>query len=345
MSGSSVHYHRPTRGCDWAFAILLIIPVLSIADDRPTIPLVIRGEMIFDASGHPVMVEAPPAPGPGRTLDAGGAIGVESVVGCDGDPLFAQSPPNPGLQCRNSSFQRIVGSEQQVSDDFLLEEGGAITGLMLWAVYTGDQSVPEIQDLVIRIYEDNRGAPGEVAREESMAVAPVRTEERQIPYNLAIYEFAVTFNEPFEAAENTTYWLSAMGDTDGKLWCWQFNEASGEHLLRRSERFPWISFQSNFAFELCGEGGGGGGDCTGNERIQKAKCKEKRGKFGMTVKLDGGLGEDTYEVELSSGERESGKLKGSGKAKIKFKNLPKGNAKATVKWGCGAEDEADYRCR
>ena len=105
MSGSSVHYHRPTRGCDWAFAILLIIPVLSIADDRPTIPLVIRGEMIFDASGHPVMVEAPPAPEPGRTLDAGGAIGVESVVGCDGDPLFAQSPPNVAL-----ALQRKVTS-------------------------------------------------------------------------------------------------------------------------------------------------------------------------------------------------------------------------------------------
>ncbi len=84
--------------------------------------------------------------------------------------------------------------------------------------------------------------------------------------------------------------------------------------------------------------------CTGNERISKAKCKERRGAGRLTVKLKKGADRDSFRVELSTGESVEGNLNRKGKGKAKFKNLPLGNATATATWGCGAKAQKDYRC-
>ncbi len=88
-----------------------------------------------------------------------------------------------------------------------------------------------------------------------------------------------------------------------------------------------------------------GGGCAGREKISKPKCRQKRGKNRLTVKLKGGLGGDSFAVELSSGQKKEGALNNKGKGKAKFKKLPPGPGTATAAWGCGAQAKKDYDCQ
>lgn len=85
-------------------------------------------------------------------------------------------------------------------------------------------------------------------------------------------------------------------------------------------------------------------ECTGNEEISKAKCKDRRGAGKLTVKLKYGSQRDSFRVELTSGQSVEGNLNPKGKGKAKFKNLPLGEGTATATWGCGAQAQKDYRC-
>ncbi|MCG3131252.1 MAG: hypothetical protein FLDDKLPJ_02030 [Phycisphaerae bacterium] len=85
-------------------------------------------------------------------------------------------------------------------------------------------------------------------------------------------------------------------------------------------------------------------DCTGLERIGKAKCKQRNGVNKLTVKLAGGLAGDDYTVALSSGTTRAGSLDGAGEAVVKFKRLPSGPGTADAAWGCGATDSKRYDC-
>jgi len=84
--------------------------------------------------------------------------------------------------------------------------------------------------------------------------------------------------------------------------------------------------------------------CTFDERLRKAKCKEKRGINKLKVKLVGGIPGNAYEVELSSGEKQAGSLDINGKAKVNFKYLSPGPGTATATWECGAIAKKDYTC-
>ena len=85
--------------------------------------------------------------------------------------------------------------------------------------------------------------------------------------------------------------------------------------------------------------------CTGNERISKAKCKNRNGAGRLIVKLKSGADRDSFRVELSTGQSAAERLNRKGKGKAKFKNLPLGDATATAVWGCGAKEHESYRCR
>ncbi len=84
--------------------------------------------------------------------------------------------------------------------------------------------------------------------------------------------------------------------------------------------------------------------CVGKEKIKRANCKDRRGVNKMTVKLKGGIENDAFTVELSSGEKKEGTLNSRGKGKAKFKNLRAGPGTATAAWGCGAEAKKGYAC-
>ncbi|RJP34598.1 MAG: exo-alpha-sialidase [Phycisphaerales bacterium] len=87
------------------------------------------------------------------------------------------------------------------------------------------------------------------------------------------------------------------------------------------------------------------GECKGTEAIGTAACKVKRGgATRLIAKLVGGLDGDTFNVELSSGERQNGTLNRKGKAKAKFADVPLGPGTAAASWGCGAEARRDYDC-
>ncbi|RJP30317.1 MAG: hypothetical protein C4547_16785 [Phycisphaerales bacterium] len=85
-------------------------------------------------------------------------------------------------------------------------------------------------------------------------------------------------------------------------------------------------------------------DCSGLERISSVRCKAKGGKGKATVKLDGGVPNDPFEVQLDSGPQAGGSLNGKGKAKVKFKDLPLGQDTATATWPCGARDARAFEC-
>lgn len=103
-------------------------------------------------------------------------------------------------------------------------------------------------------------------------------------------------------------------------------------------------------FELSGgfwpgaQAGGGGGNCTGNEKIKQAKCKRKQGSNSLTVKLKGGVANDSFTVRLSSGQSKDGTLNRKGKGSAKFNNVPTGPGTATTTWGCGVEKQKNYSC-
>ncbi len=93
-----------------------------------------------------------------------------------------------------------------------------------------------------------------------------------------------------------------------------------------------------------GPGESSGSQCSGSERIKKAKCKNKQGSNKLTVKLIKGAALDTYAVELSTGEKIEGVLNKKGKAKVVFEGVAPGGQKATATWGCGAEDGVEFAC-
>jgi len=90
-------------------------------------------------------------------------------------------------------------------------------------------------------------------------------------------------------------------------------------------------------------GAAGGTVCTGNERINKAKCK--RGTNELTVKLRNGVPGDGFVIVLSSGQRKEGDLNGKGRGTARFTNVPPGPGTARATFGCGAVNERTYRCR
>jgi len=86
------------------------------------------------------------------------------------------------------------------------------------------------------------------------------------------------------------------------------------------------------------------GNCTGKEKISKAKCQETHGVNKLIVKLKGGAEGDTFLVELTGGKTKEGTLNPKGKGKAKFKKLPSGPGTATATWECGAIAKKDYTC-
>ncbi|MCC7292271.1 MAG: hypothetical protein IT449_09450 [Phycisphaerales bacterium] len=87
-----------------------------------------------------------------------------------------------------------------------------------------------------------------------------------------------------------------------------------------------------------------GRTCTGNERIAKARCAQRNGVDKLTVKLADGTPRDSFSVDLSSGETQSGALDAEGRARVRFKPISSGDGAATAIWGCGTAAQRSYTC-
>ncbi|MCC7293581.1 MAG: hypothetical protein IT449_16110 [Phycisphaerales bacterium] len=86
-------------------------------------------------------------------------------------------------------------------------------------------------------------------------------------------------------------------------------------------------------------------NCSGAERISKARCGERNASNLLKVILAAGVEGDAFTVTLSDGSTKSGVCNRRGKGKAKFNNRPAGDAgTATAEWGCGATDDASYVC-
>jgi polyhydroxybutyrate depolymerase len=81
--------------------------------------------------------------------------------------------------------------------------------------------------------------------------------------------------------------------------------------------------------------------CDGRERLATVKCNAQ-GR--LLVKLRGGLGGDSYQLELSDGTVAEGQLSRKGKGKKTVKNMVSGEGIAVALWGCGAIAERSYSC-
>ncbi|MCG3131851.1 MAG: hypothetical protein FLDDKLPJ_02661 [Phycisphaerae bacterium] len=86
--------------------------------------------------------------------------------------------------------------------------------------------------------------------------------------------------------------------------------------------------------------------CTDDEKMRKARCRERNGANQLKVTLTGGRPNDTFVVTLSSdGASKDGTINSRGKGKAKFNNRAPGDSGvATAEWGCGAVEEKEYAC-
>jgi len=86
------------------------------------------------------------------------------------------------------------------------------------------------------------------------------------------------------------------------------------------------------------------GECTGQEKMKKPKCKLKNGVNKLKVKVINSTPSSFFTVELSTGLRKSGQINDDGKGKVRFKRLPTGDGTATATWGCGVTQSRNYSC-
>ncbi len=81
--------------------------------------------------------------------------------------------------------------------------------------------------------------------------------------------------------------------------------------------------------------------CTGEERVAKAVCR-RRGP--IVVRAEGGTPGTQIEASLVTGERARVELAADGRARAKLPGRRAGAGAVTVRWECGAEETARYRC-
>jgi len=86
------------------------------------------------------------------------------------------------------------------------------------------------------------------------------------------------------------------------------------------------------------------GHCTGAEAISKTKCKKQHGRNKLAVKLVNGVVDDSFTVQLSTGQSDTGNIKPNGRGSVKLKNVSSGAGTATATWGCGAANNKEYDC-
>ncbi|MCC7291485.1 MAG: hypothetical protein IT449_05420 [Phycisphaerales bacterium] len=83
--------------------------------------------------------------------------------------------------------------------------------------------------------------------------------------------------------------------------------------------------------------------CRRRAHRQGALPRARRGNK-LTVRLVDGFPGDTFNVEISSGEAQSGALDSTGRARVRYKRLASGDGTAAAAWGCGASGEESYQC-
>ncbi len=164
--------------------------------------------------------------------------------------LASQTPFNPTGGYRNSNMPGISAfSDQQWADDFTLAQGGIVTDLRLWAVYTNGSGTseppPALQDMTVRFFADNAGQPGTLVGTSTGQVLTFRdtgvdnTSAPSVPRR--VYEYRVSLFAPFVADPGVKYWISPLGNTAGKTWSWVSATNSGTSAFRVGDAGAWAT--------------------------------------------------------------------------------------------------------
>ncbi len=177
-----------------------------------------------------------------------------NLSGCN-NPLFRQDPPNANLGGYNSNNATGVAF-QQIADDFAVPVNSIVRGLRLWAVYTGNNQVPPTQAFTVNIYANVAGNPGAAPiYTATTSAASVNTGIIQTGFspNRNLYQFDLTLPD-FAATAGTTYWLSPLGNTTDRTWCWQFfTNPGGTIRYRNAPADPWTTDNKNMSFDVCAD--------------------------------------------------------------------------------------------
>ena len=92
--------------------------------------------------------------------------------------------------------------------------------------------------MVLRIWDDAGGAPGQIVHEEAILFTPVATGDLNA-FGRAIYTAEAQLGQVFDPVAGARYWLNPMGDDDSVTWAWQFQDPdSGERRSRFGEGTP-----------------------------------------------------------------------------------------------------------
>lgn len=85
-------------------------------------------------------------------------------------------------------------------------------------------------------------------------------------------------------------------------------------------------------------------ECNGNERINKAVCRNVKESVRLRVHLVGGKAGDKFDLSLLDGTSIPGTLDTRGKGKLRFRALQQGYGVVTAHWGCGIVRSREYAC-
>ncbi|MCC7291626.1 MAG: hypothetical protein IT449_06160 [Phycisphaerales bacterium] len=84
--------------------------------------------------------------------------------------------------------------------------------------------------------------------------------------------------------------------------------------------------------------------CTRREEIHRVRCRTRNERWALVFRLTGGLPRDLVEVKLDSGKSKSTRLALNGEGRIRWRTDSPPVGSATVRWGCGAVEEATFSC-
>ncbi len=132
----------------------------------------------------------------------------------------------------------IYTPEHQVFDDFTLTSAYYITGITWWGFYNNSSPDPAF---TIRMYDSASPTGAYTDISGSLTV------ENHTVGSTVIDEYSITLSAPFNAAANTTYWLSIYNAASNSSWSWQKADSLGNGAYQTNK-----GAVGNVAFQLEG---------------------------------------------------------------------------------------------
>ncbi len=133
--------------------------------------------------------------------------------------------------------------QRQVFDDFTLTSAYSITGITWWGFYNPSSTNPAF---TVRIYDDvSQLELLESGSYTGLSFGSVTVGDPTVQTGAGIKEYSITLTTPFNAAVNTTYWLSIYNAAPNSYWSWQKADALGDGAYQTNK-----GSVGNVAFQL-----------------------------------------------------------------------------------------------